>query len=973
MPSFKVPCPSCEAAVLIKNPNLVGTKVECPKCKYRFKVEEPTADAAAGDKKPDAKDAKKDKKSEKAKDKKAAGGKKKVVPILIAGAAVVLVVVVGYMMFAGGGKKSGGGIVRPNNNSNNGNNGNNGDGTTENPEDKDKEKEKTPPKPSVPVSKVQTTNLLPGQAVAVYRFNMDKVRASTVHGALVDEHVARTFQTSMGFALDEVDTYIHCYTGQNREAFGVIKLKTPVKASDITAKMALVPKPKSVKGRELYTVRSNPFALALGHALSMSALVGDYFERVPMAAPPGAPPQYAVCVYDTQHVIIAEHAALERFLGELTANGYPPYKTELDTSAVPPEVPAAGEPGTGTPPVGMPMTPGGPPPAKAGPGAGTTPLTAPGDPKKPAEPEPKKEPPSDKIYAALDTYRTIEFPLKKALDDMEADRANAPLMVYAEKFDVKQYDPKLLKKDLSLLSAALDPIAARTRYLSGNVVEFSQSRLFANLRVALATREDARELAKEQLVPGLTTVADVTKLLLTSPVEFRDYTQGGATTNPNGGIPGSPTYPGPGGMGPLVGPGGMGPVFGPGGMGPGVGPGVGPGGMGPLVGPGGMGPVFGPGGMGPGGSAGGPPRLPGGTGTFGPGEEGPGTPKPKDKVAAESHIDLGMIDNQLLISIDLNLSSGIYRTAVEPRLVGVANQIKGKIAIFSAEFTVHGTALAGPDAVKVLKAFPRGTADRKSNIERLGLEYPPVQRTSLFVDLLPFMGREPLARSINKNLAWFDKQNLPEPGLDRAGAWVPELLVPYYPQTAWRATSPYAPDHVLGATNYVAVAGVGLDTPRADPNKPEFKTKVGMTGYNWGSKPEEVTDGLSNTIYMLQTPPGLQQPWIAGGGATVRGLDETDPMFAYKYSHPNRANPGTYALMGDGSVRFIPANIDPKVFKGLATRAGGEALADLDLLTERVEDPKAKKPEPKPEPKPVEPDPKPVGKIEAAPPPREKA
>ena len=56
MPSFKVPCPSCEAPVLIKNPNLVGTKVECPKCKYRFKVEEPTAEGDAN-KKGDAKGA----------------------------------------------------------------------------------------------------------------------------------------------------------------------------------------------------------------------------------------------------------------------------------------------------------------------------------------------------------------------------------------------------------------------------------------------------------------------------------------------------------------------------------------------------------------------------------------------------------------------------------------------------------------------------------------------------------------------------------------------------------------------------------------------------------------------------------------------------------------------------------------------------------------------------------------------------
>src|SRR6266540_2929403 len=47
MTTFKVPCPSCEAKVLIKNPNLIGAKVECPKCKYRFKVEEPKDQAPA--------------------------------------------------------------------------------------------------------------------------------------------------------------------------------------------------------------------------------------------------------------------------------------------------------------------------------------------------------------------------------------------------------------------------------------------------------------------------------------------------------------------------------------------------------------------------------------------------------------------------------------------------------------------------------------------------------------------------------------------------------------------------------------------------------------------------------------------------------------------------------------------------------------------------------------------------------------
>src|SRR5579859_7835108 len=39
--SFRQACPSCEAMVPIKDNSLVGKKVDCPKCKYRFVVEEP--------------------------------------------------------------------------------------------------------------------------------------------------------------------------------------------------------------------------------------------------------------------------------------------------------------------------------------------------------------------------------------------------------------------------------------------------------------------------------------------------------------------------------------------------------------------------------------------------------------------------------------------------------------------------------------------------------------------------------------------------------------------------------------------------------------------------------------------------------------------------------------------------------------------------------------------------------------------
>src|SRR6516164_5721905 len=44
--SFKQQCPSCEALVPIRDPKLIGRKIDCPKCKYRFVVEEPATDDA---------------------------------------------------------------------------------------------------------------------------------------------------------------------------------------------------------------------------------------------------------------------------------------------------------------------------------------------------------------------------------------------------------------------------------------------------------------------------------------------------------------------------------------------------------------------------------------------------------------------------------------------------------------------------------------------------------------------------------------------------------------------------------------------------------------------------------------------------------------------------------------------------------------------------------------------------------------
>src|SRR3954462_15621421 len=53
--SFKQQCRSCEAMVPIRDPGLIGRKIDCPKCKYRFLVEEPEGEEE--DAKPDKKKA----------------------------------------------------------------------------------------------------------------------------------------------------------------------------------------------------------------------------------------------------------------------------------------------------------------------------------------------------------------------------------------------------------------------------------------------------------------------------------------------------------------------------------------------------------------------------------------------------------------------------------------------------------------------------------------------------------------------------------------------------------------------------------------------------------------------------------------------------------------------------------------------------------------------------------------------------
>jgi len=290
-------------------------------------------------------------------------------------------------------------------------------------------------------------------------------------------------------------------------------------------------------------------------------------------------------------------------------------------------------------------------------------------------------------------------------------------------------------------------------------------------------------------------------------------------------------------------------------------------------------------------------------------------------------------DRILIIDIAMKWQEDKFNTFLQPTIARFTGMLKGRMSVLTGEIEWHRLAAVSNKLQGNKKLFPRGTGDRDLNDARYRLPYPPEHRVSFFVDLLPYIGQGPLRAQIqDKKLPWYAKENL-----GPAETWIPEFLVPYYPQETWRAANGLAPGRQLGATNYVAPAGLGLDAARYDPANPEHAKKIGITGYGWGSKFEDIKDGTANTIYLLQAAPGLARPWIVGGGSTLVGIGEGsgDPMTPFTHRTKDGTR-GTYALMADGSVRFLKEGTDPKVFRALVTRAGGENIADLDGIAKKI-------------------------------------
>jgi len=478
------------------------------------------------------------------------------------------------------------------------------------------------------------------------------------------------------------------------------------------------------------------------------------------------------------------------------------------------------------------------------------------------------------------TSRTIAPALKRLLNQLEEDTKNPPAVLYAELVDQQLLGARRAGEFFRATADPLAGLVSRVQLIGGVLSQFDKDKGVGRLALEFVSDEEARRATSENVRP----ILNLVKLIGDASLSMQTTISGGGQDAGGGAWAPAPGLEGAGGRGGSEEAGRRG-----GGRQP-------PGGSAPGVSPDGGGDPAG-----------------GTTGTFL--DDGKGT------------INIGQTDRVVTVDATMNWPEEKFVSVLMPRVARTGGQVRGRIAVQSGDADWHSLAAAPSRMGKDKKPFPRGTIEREVKEERYRLPFPPEQRVSFLAELLPYLGKAGLRQQIQeKKGPWYGKENI-----GAAETWVPEFLVPYYPQESWRAEHPKADGRQLGGTNYVAPAGLGMDAGRYDPTNPDHAKKVGITGYDWGSKPEEVTDGLSNTVYLLQVSPDYKQAWIAGGGATVRGVDEADPMTGYTHRAPDGRR-GTYALMADGSVRWVPQGTDPKGFKGLVTRAGGESLGDLDKL-----------------------------------------
>lgn len=220
--------------------------------------------------------------------------------------------------------------------------------------------------------------------------------------------------------------------------------------------------------------------------------------------------------------------------------------------------------------------------------------------------------------------------------------------------------------------------------------------------------------------------------------------------------------------------------------------------------------------------------------------------------------------------------------------------------------------------------FPRGWTNAAANPRSYSRSHIP--------DLLPYLEQEPLWRQYRFDLEWSHTSNRPAIHTDLA-----VLVCPSAPPRPGKYVNDYPVSDLISHD-----ARVGLGLP---PNPPValvagfFYQRPIQGQTSAAPRVADISDGLSNT-WLLVEDTGRPQFWGSGSQGQYSAGNEkwADPanritiqVFCGTPINCNNGNEiyafhpgGSNFALGDGTVRFFAANIAPRIFVALYTRAGGE-------------------------------------------------
>jgi prepilin-type N-terminal cleavage/methylation domain-containing protein/prepilin-type processing-associated H-X9-DG protein len=242
-------------------------------------------------------------------------------------------------------------------------------------------------------------------------------------------------------------------------------------------------------------------------------------------------------------------------------------------------------------------------------------------------------------------------------------------------------------------------------------------------------------------------------------------------------------------------------------------------------------------------------------------------------------------------------------------------------------------------------------------------QYLQLKQHGLATFLLPHVEQQPLADQYRWDNSWFDPPNQAVVNM-QLKIWqcpsarenrlmdgsLPTVMPP--PAEPFNGTAACG-DYAGMGTVYAGLVQSGLIDPPGGPRDP-LGHYEGVFPINAARRMAEVEDGTSQTILIAECAgrPQLWQGsrqvsdgWLTGGSWASRNLlwgrgASPDGTSFYGPCAVNCTNDrevygfhssGANAVLADGSVRLLSAQIKIRVFAGLVTRAGGEVIPAGDF------------------------------------------